>query len=381
MHDKTLLKGLTWDHPRAYAGLEAETRRFECTHPGIVIQWERQSLRGFEAASIQDSAAEYDLVILDHPFMGDAAASGCFLDLNKLVDLAEPLATDQFVGKSLESYWYGGAQWALPIDGACQTAVWRPDLLDAPPQSLDEVMALASADKVGLAMACPHAFMNFLTICGLLGSDISGSGDQLVERKVAEEALRILRDLSRHLPLQAFDWSSIGLLEEMSIGELVAYCPMVFCFSPYSRLPNGNRKRLRFSELPIIDQRQGCVGSVIGGAGLAVSTSCVNRNAAEKFLRHICDPAAQARMALDGGQPAATQVWFDLELDKANCCFFSSCRPTMEGAIIRPRYSGYMELQNRAGELLRLDCLERSAPVRDVVDQIDAFFRRSKCLT
>jgi multiple sugar transport system substrate-binding protein len=36
--------------------------------------WDRHSLRQFEEKPIAETAANYDLVNLDHPFVGDATA-------------------------------------------------------------------------------------------------------------------------------------------------------------------------------------------------------------------------------------------------------------------------------------------------------------------
>ena len=73
-----------------------------------------------------EEAKEYDLIVLDHPFVGEIAADECLLPLDDLVgaDGREP-----FAGPSLATYRFAGRLWAAPIDAACQTAVSRPDLL------------------------------------------------------------------------------------------------------------------------------------------------------------------------------------------------------------------------------------------------------------
>lgn len=371
------IKGLTWDHPRAYEGLEAETRRFNEANPGIRVQWDRQSLREFEASSVADNAARYDLVILDHPFMGDAVSTHCLVDMNTVPEFADIRANPEFIGKSFESYDYGGGRWAIPIDAACQTAAFRPDLLDAIPHTLDEVLAHAERNKIGLAMACPHAFMNFLTLCGLMGADISGTRERLVERSIAVEAVRILRELASHIPRQAFDWSSIALLEAMATEDLVAYAPMVFCFNSYSRQPGPDRHRLGFASLPTVVAERGCTGSVIGGAGLAISATRPLKQEVLQFVHHIASPSTQIAMALDGGQPASQGAWTNREVDAINGGFFSGCLETMRGAIVRPRYPGYMKLQNGAGDLLRHDAMERQSAIGDVVDEIETLFAKT----
>ena len=372
--------GLTWDHPRACDGLEAETRIFNRSQAGIVLRWDRRSLRQFEAAPVEETASRYDLIILDHPFMGDVARSGCLLDLNGRPELDLPSLGGAFVGPSLESYEYGGGLWAMPIDAACQVAVCRPDLLagQAPPQTLAEVLQVARRGGIAMAMACPHAFMNFLTIAARLGGDISGRGERLLPPDIAGHAIEVMRELASFLPRDAFAWSSIGLLDAMAERRDIAYCPMVFGFNSYSR-PHFRTAALRYLSPPSIAGGEDAASSAVaGGAGLAVPARSPNRDAALAAVRWMATAGAQIRMAIHGGQPAHRAAWSDPEADRANGGFFSACRTTMEGASLRPRHAGYIALQNAAGDLLREDALSRRRPVGEVVEAIESLYRASR---
>lgn len=375
------LSGVTWDHPRAYEGLEAETARFNRAQDRIRLSWNRHSLREFEEKPIEVTAAAYDLVILDHPFMGDAAASGCLHDLGRFPDL---LVTDSlagaFVGPSFASYVLDGTLWALPIDAACQTAALRPDLMEnlgaEMPATLDQLLAFAARHRIGLAMSCPHAFMNFLTICGLLGADISGEAERLVPRSIGIEALEILRELVARAPAEAGEWSSIGLLDAMAERDDIAYCPMVFCFNSYAR-PAGGRggNRVAFGSLVEMRPGRGTGGVVAGGAGLAISSASRHPREAAVVVAYLMSAEAQVRMAVWGGQPARREVWFDSEADRANGGFFGGVLATMSGALVRPRYAGYLSLQNRAGDILKAEAIGPSRPAAGVVDEIGALFQ------
>lgn len=126
----------------------ATPSRFAETHPGIRIEWEARSLQGFADKPIRHLAEQYDLIVLDHPFMGTVARDGYLIPLDKHVS-AEVLATlrTESVGASHDSYFYDGHQWALAIDAAAQVAGYRPDLLKAAsatvPKTWHEVFALA----------------------------------------------------------------------------------------------------------------------------------------------------------------------------------------------------------------------------------------------
>ena len=125
--------GLTWDHPRGYRALEAAA----VADTAMSLRWDRQSLEGFEAHPIADLAQRYDLIVLDHPHLGDAVAAECLVPLESLFGSEEIAAwAAASVGRSFASYHYAGKYWALPLDAATQVVAYRPELLqgDPPPR-------------------------------------------------------------------------------------------------------------------------------------------------------------------------------------------------------------------------------------------------------
>lgn len=375
MNGRIQIKGLTWDHPRAYMGLDAETERFNRSQDRIQLSWDRHSLRGFETTPIIDTAARYDLIILDHPFMGDAAKSRCLLDLSSIEALADVLVAENFVGPSLESYRYRNGLWAMPIDAACQTAAWRPDSMERPPATLAELRHYVRHSPIALALGCPHAFMNFLCIAGMLGADIAGGDESLLPQELALESLELLRELVAHAPPECLDWSSIDTLDAIAVRDDLAYCPMVFCFNTYARNDGGGRA-LRFASPPAALDRAPS-GAIAGGTGLAISALGAHPAAAIEVVRALADAGSQVRSAMAGGQPARLEAWTNRDTDEVNGSFFSDCLPAMLTAKLRPRYAGYMELQNAAGNLLRADAMDRSARPAVVIEEINAIYRRT----
>ena len=67
-------KALTWDHPRGYNALAAAAAGLDPARDGLSIAWDKQPLEGFESHPIADLCARYDLVVLDHPHVGDHPA-------------------------------------------------------------------------------------------------------------------------------------------------------------------------------------------------------------------------------------------------------------------------------------------------------------------
>ncbi len=139
--------GLTWDHPRGYNALAAAAARLDVNRDKFTLAWKKQPLEGFEAHPIADLCARYDLVVLDHPHVGEAVAAKCLRPLEALFGADEIAALQaDTIGPCLSSYKYEGQHWALPLDAATQVMAYRADLMggDAP-VTWDEVIALSGA--------------------------------------------------------------------------------------------------------------------------------------------------------------------------------------------------------------------------------------------
>src|SRR5437870_3634207 len=101
------LTGITWDHSRGYLPMVATAQRFHETHPEVEIVWQKRSLQEFADAPIQKLAETFDLLVLDHPFVGSAAAHTVLLPLDE--HLPADFLADQAgnsVGPSHPSYLY-----------------------------------------------------------------------------------------------------------------------------------------------------------------------------------------------------------------------------------------------------------------------------------
>ena len=118
------LRGITWNHTRGFVPKVATGQRFEELNPGVEIRWEKRSLQAFADQSIAELAENFDLLIIDHPSVGEAAAHGLFRPLEELLpdDFLADQAADS-VGQSHGSYNYGGHQWALAVDAATPVAM------------------------------------------------------------------------------------------------------------------------------------------------------------------------------------------------------------------------------------------------------------------
>ncbi len=349
------LRGITWQHRRAIDPLAATLAKFRDAHPGIDIEWTSRPLAGFEFQSVEELSRSYDLIILDHPFMGDAARKGYILRLDRLLAGRDA----DYIGPSLATYRYDGAIYAVPVDAACQVAVLRPDLMAriglTSPRTWTEVLALGEAAarkglKLAIGLAGVHGLMTFFTLMAGLGNPCAQSPEEpFCDRAAAREALALLRGLLKFCPPGVFDWNSIRLHDVMVAEDLFAYCPAVYCYATYAE--TDQRRPLRFADLPGVVSALP-TGSTIGGTGLAISASCKAPEAGLAYAAFAASPATQRQFARHHGQPARIEVWHDAEIDRIHGGCFAATRATMEGAWVRPRYPGYLAFQKRGGLLI-----------------------------
>lgn len=342
------LRGITWDHPRGYGPLLASSDPYaEAT--GVHVYWESRSLKDFGDAPISDLAAAFDLLVIDHPHVGIAAASRCLLPLEQHIDVGvlATLKADS-AGPSFTSYTYAQSQWALPIDAAMQASAYREDLLGGPlPQNWGEVLELGhSMRKQGRYLALPlvptDAMCSFLTLCASLGSP-PGAKNVLVSQDVGLQALDLLRDLHALSHPLCSSWNPIALLETMSCENTVAYCPLTFTYTNYAR--DAYRPHLvRFHDLP------GVQGALLGGAGLAVSATCAYPVEAVAYAQWLCSAEVQRDFYLrHGGQPGNLQAWHTEAGNTLTHGFFRDTLKTLQHAYVRPRSQGFVPFQEAAG--------------------------------
>ena len=338
------LRGLTWDHPRAYRPLQA----FAAHCPDVAVSWDRQSLADFEARPIATLAQSYDLMVIDHPGLGAALAAGALQPLDQLVPAGQ-LSQWQAgsVGPTWASYTIADQQWAIPIDAATQVSVFRPDRLDAVPGDWAGVPALARRHRTALCLGGPHAFLTLLAMCAAAGP----ARDDLLPPRAAAEALGILRavwavadqDISRADP--------IAVHEALAAGT-VTYCPLAYGYASYAR-PAAGRHALAWAGAPTFGSAR--PGSVLGGTGLAVSAPRRPDPAGVRaFLAAFLAPDVQAGLVpAHGGQPAQAAAWDSAAVDHAWGGYYRAVRRSLDAAWVRPRADGWIALQDHGSALVR----------------------------
>lgn len=360
------LKGMTWDHPRGYDPLAALSREWEAAH-GVSISWDRRSLQDFESYPVLDLAKAYDIVIIDHPHVGQITGEACLIPLPDAPEIAAGS-----LGRSYESYTWEGSQWAYPVDAAAQVQAVRPDLT-APMTDWDGVMRLAAEGRVMIPLRPPHVLMSFYTLCANLGHPCRVDGTApFVDRAGGLRALELLQALAAKVDPACFGMDPIAVLAEMAAGDRTACAPLIYGYISYS-LPDAAPHRVTFHDIPEAAPGTGPKGSALGGTGLAVSAFCKHPDAAIAFARHAAGPEAQAGFwASTGGQAGHRDAWVSAQVDAGAGGFYSGTVATLDAAWMRPRHDGYMPFQQEASE--RINAALKDGKFEAAMDDLDRMF-------
>lgn len=376
------LRGMTWDHPRGVEPLKATTEQFQRENPNIRIHWDARSLKDFEAYPIEVLAEKYDLIMMDHPFIGQGVAKKVLLPLDEW--LPKEFLNEQernSVGPSYKSYTWNGHQWALAADAAAQVSAYRRDLFQSfhlqVPKKWNEVFELINALPEGLKIGLPlnptHAFASFLTLCAnLTGFDfwneVSG-----IEQTAGEEALSLLQKLASIVHQSSLSMNPIQMLDLMSSTDELVYSPLIYGYVNYS-LDHFAKHIIHFTDMPSVSSEPS--GSVVGGVGIMVSAHSSYKQEAVNYVKYVVSEECQRGLYFNsGGQPGHRQAWLDPEINRKAHGFFENTLKTLDNAYTRPRFNGYTFFQEQGGEIVHQSLIKGTQP-SEVIQDLNQAYRK-----
>lgn len=372
------LRGMTWDHARGFDPMVATSEAYGRTHPGVTITWEKRSLQAFADRPIGEMAGQYDLMVIDHPHVGEVARAGDLLPLDMAERAAEMAALAAgSVGASHASYAFDGRQWGLAIDAATPVACFRGDLIEKAPADWSGVLDLARDGKVGFALIPINALMTFFGIARNKGFAVAEDPEVLIAPEAGAEVLETLREVVALMDPRCLTLDPIGIYEWMGRqAGAPAYSPFGYGYTNYSR-DGYCRFPLTFTDAPGWNGA-GPRGTVLGGTGIAVSARTAHPGVAVDYAFWIAGAECQKGLFFQsGGQPGHAAAWEDDACNAASHNFFRNTRATLESAWVRPRYDGYMGLQDRGGDIVHA-CLRGEAGVTATVDALQIAYRESR---
>jgi multiple sugar transport system substrate-binding protein len=375
----TTLRGIAWNHTRGFVSVVACAQRFEELHPDVAIIWEKRSLQAFADASLADLAAAYDLIVMDHPHTALAATEGLLLPYEEWLP-AEFLAdqAENPVGGSHKSYRFQGRQWTLATDAATPVATWRPDLMErhglALPETWQDVLESARRGFVTVSAFPIDMLMHSYTFCAALGHTPFSTDDAVAPDDVLADALAELRKLVALCDPACLERNPIRTAEWMSQADdpRAAYCPFSYGYSNYSR-PRYAKHLLKAGGLVTFNNQR--LRSTLGGAGVAVSSMGKHPRAAMDFAQFIASPEVQKGIYFQsGGQPGHRAAWLDDSVNAGSTNFFRDTLQTLDEALLRPQFPGYMSFQDAASPVAH-ECIAGKTKPTDAARELNRLYR------
>ncbi len=363
------LKGMTWDHPRGYAGLEAASAEFRDRH-GILISWDRRSLQAFADAPVQRMAEEFDFIVLDHPHVGLIADTESLLPLPMPTD-----AASASLGGSLESYVLRDRLWAYPIDAACQVAVKRADLCDMELPDWET----AVEGEYGVPMVTPLLPVDALDMMMTL---VAGRGEDVLPRGPTEFcseengilSLKVLKALYKAGPSEAVSWNPVAVLEVLSTTNDFAFSPCLFGYVNYSR-PGFRDYQLEYCNLPSF-RGSTLKRGILGGAGIGISSKTKHPDEALAFAQWVTSEPVQSGIYLENdGQPAHSESWRRMGEDPRYAGFMRGALHTMENAWTRPRDVWFLGFVDDICDIFP-NFFHKDRDEADFLTEINALYRK-----
>lgn len=381
MKEKIQLRGITWGHTRGFVPMVATAQRYEELHPEVEIIWKKRTLQEFADKSVTDLAKEYDLMVIDHPWTGHAAAKQMVVPFDDF--LSEVFLKDQrenSVGQSYASYNFKGKQWALPIDAATPVAASRPDLLKeldvSLPRTFDDLLTLAQKGRVGFSLLPIDVLMSFYMFCCSRGEQPCQDDKQVISEETGTAVLKLFKSLADRIDHRFYTKNPFKVFEDMTQGDEIAYCPFAYGYANYSRQGYA-RKLLHFHDLVALEEGTEPMTSTLGGAGLAVSSQGPHIDVAVDYARFVASPEIQETLYVEnGGQPGHLHAWKSTQVNAMTADYFKNTLPALQRAYLRPRYDGHLYFQDHAGDVV-VDYLKHGGQEKAVLSALNAMYQKS----
>ena len=347
------LKGMTWDHSRGLDPMIATSKNFQEIHNNKVrIEWDKRPLQAFADRPIEEMTDEYDMIVIDYPQVGEVASKGLLqnLDLPQYTSQIEKLKK-QSVGKSHQSYFIDNKQWALAIDAASQTACYRDDLIGSYPLNWNALISLAKNNRVLWPLKPVHAISSFYSIYNNLTVELDPIQKDFIDKNYGVKALTMMKAVSNELIKDCLKMDPIQTAELMTETNDFYYCPYIYGFSNYSR-KNYRKNILKYIDVMNLSGK-GPAGTHLGGTGIAISNVSKNKDLALEYAFWIASAECQKSLFYEsGGQPGNSIAWEDEKINLETNDFFRATRKTLDLAWVRPRHNGYMDFQDKSGDLI-----------------------------
>ena len=122
---------------------------------------------------------------------------------------------------------------------------------------------------------------------------------------------------------------------------------------------------------------KGPSGTHLGGTGIAVSNVSKNKDLAIEYAFWIAGAECQKSLFYQsGGQPGNSEAWEDEKINQETNDFFKATRKTLDLAWVRPRHNGYIEFQDKSGDLINV-YLQTEITAESICEKLSDMYNKS----
>ena len=270
-------------------------------------------MRDKYVASFTAPEPQYDLAIIDNPWMGDFAKAGFLTPLDKYIKTTPNYDYQDFAPPLRAITEVNGQVYGIPFYNYALGLIYRKDLLPAPPTTLDQLAAdakkLTTSSHAGIAMQPQRGYKafeewgNYLMAAG--GSIYGPDGKVNINTPQGRQALQTYIGMYHSsAPKHSLNWAFDEALRSVSSGKsamMVSYNWML----PTLNKPGGQAGNLvgKFALAPIPGGKQ-----VLGSWSWAIPANATTDQADWAFISWLTSKEGELKRVLAGGAPVRTSV-------------------------------------------------------------------------
>ena len=366
------LRIVAWDDPRCTQPLQSAAMVWS-ERTGDTIEIIKRPLTAFNDQPLLELSPLCDVMIVDYPHIAQALHEGAIVPIETLASEDDVWrVADRAVGRAQESFVVDGVTAAFASDAACHVSAFRPKQMEKlgvkSPTSWEEVFELQRIRPACVAVALYHtdAISSLMSLADGEGAAPQGGPSLFTDNSAAIRATTLLSRLAERVAGHCWRLTPQALFRDAQSRTDISYIPLTFGYSGRTKPENGG---WRFGPPP-----SGC-GSLLGGAGMAVSSRSAIKEKAVDFASWYCRDEGQLLAGRNCGQPAGLAAWEDAVANSNVDEFFLRTRKTQEAAFIRPISCWWPAFQKEAG-IVFADRLRRKVPAHKIVGELETIYGR-----
>lgn len=334
-----------------------QLERFERENPGITVRIQQTPDDATQRHQLyvqwlNAHVGSPDVLQLDVIWTAEFAAAGWILPLDRFAP-----AADDFFPATVEANRWRGSLYALPWFADVGMLYWRSDLLDHPPQSLQELNGAARAavqdGSVRHGLVWQGARYEglvtvFAEVLGAFGGSIMTSdGRIVVHSDEGDRALTFLRDQVRNgiAPREVLTWHEEECRFAFQNGSALFMRNWPYAWAPMNASDSPVAGRFGIAPMPAAPG--GKPTATLGGAQLAINAWTRQPLLAYRLAAFLTAPEQMLERAEMVGQyPARMSLYDTPELAAAISTDPREVRRIIEAATPRPVTPLYAQLSD-----------------------------------